>query len=133
VSADWALKVSDASGRYRGMFFFDNSYWLGSKEFCEDIDSEYREIEAMPKLQFFVVTYLAMLQPVNHKVNFIIAFPTRTLCKNVTAIVTCRWWFSEQVCDDVCAEKLKLLRKFGKYFFIQSCLALWNFVTARKF
>lgn len=27
--ANWALKVSDASGRYRGLFFFENDYWLG--------------------------------------------------------------------------------------------------------
>lgn len=74
LSVEWSLKMSDASGRYRGLFFFDNAYWLGSKEFCEDIDSEYREVESMPQLQFFVVTYLAMLQPVNHKVNFLIAF-----------------------------------------------------------
>lgn len=70
VSEDWALKVSDASGRYRGMFFFDNSYWLGSKEFCGDIDNEYKESKAIPQLQFFVITYHALLQPVNHKVNF---------------------------------------------------------------
>lgn len=27
--ASWAIKVSDASGKYRGLFFFDNDYWLG--------------------------------------------------------------------------------------------------------
>lgn len=27
--ASWALKASDASGKYRGLFLFDNDYWLG--------------------------------------------------------------------------------------------------------
>ena len=29
LHVNWALKASDASGKYRGLFFFDNDYWLG--------------------------------------------------------------------------------------------------------
>ncbi|XP_053691457.1 uncharacterized protein LOC128739974 [Sabethes cyaneus] len=35
---NWALKVSDSSGRYAGLSFFGNDFWLGSKSFCEEIN-----------------------------------------------------------------------------------------------
>lgn len=34
----YALKVSDASGRYRGDFLMKNYFWLGSKISCKEID-----------------------------------------------------------------------------------------------
>ncbi|XP_055548848.1 O-acyltransferase like protein isoform X2 [Wyeomyia smithii] len=35
---NWALQVSDSSGRYAGLSFFGNDFWLGSKSFCEEIN-----------------------------------------------------------------------------------------------
>lgn len=51
LSSDWATKMIDASGRYRGQFFFENDYWLGSKQFCQEISCDYKEVA----LEFFVV------------------------------------------------------------------------------
>lgn len=51
LSSDWATKMTDASGRYRGQFFFDNDYWLGSKQFCQEISNDFKGFG----LQFFVV------------------------------------------------------------------------------
>lgn len=71
ISTDWALKVSDASGRYRGLFYFENAYWLGSKQFCDEIDDEAkRSNKVIPRLQFFVVKYVVKMEPINHKVSF---------------------------------------------------------------
>lgn len=71
LSRDWAVKVCDASGRYRGAFFFENSFWVGSKEFCYEINDEHRS-EGVPDLQFFVFKFTVKLEPVKHKVsNFI--------------------------------------------------------------
>ncbi|XP_034234664.1 O-acyltransferase like protein isoform X2 [Thrips palmi] len=33
----WALKMSDASGKYGGGYFFGNSYWLGSQTMCSNL------------------------------------------------------------------------------------------------
>lgn len=55
ASKDWALKASDASGRYRGQFFFDNDFWLGSKKLCYEINLEYENILEVPELRFFVL------------------------------------------------------------------------------
>lgn len=30
--------VADSSGRYRGQFMFGNIFWVGSKEFCLDVN-----------------------------------------------------------------------------------------------
>jgi hypothetical protein len=67
LSRDWAVKVNDASGKYRGMFFFDNSFWLGSMQFCTEIDREYGG--DIPPLQFFVVNLVIKLEPVNQRVS----------------------------------------------------------------
>ncbi|XP_055297842.1 uncharacterized protein LOC129566166 isoform X2 [Sitodiplosis mosellana] len=48
----WATRASDASGRYRGQFLFDNNHWLGSILECE-----FEQIDEM-ELSFFVVTTL---------------------------------------------------------------------------
>lgn len=64
LSKDWAVKVSDASGRYRGLFFFENTFWLGNKQFCYDINYEKK-----PQLYFFVFKLLIKLEPVIHKVK----------------------------------------------------------------
>lgn len=55
ASKTWALKVSDASGRYRGQFFFDNDFWLGSKKLCYEINLEYENAVDVPELKFFVL------------------------------------------------------------------------------
>ncbi|KAL7036067.1 hypothetical protein ACKWTF_008679 [Chironomus riparius] len=66
LSKDWAVKVCDASGRYRGAFFFENSFWVGSKEFCYETNDEYLS-EGIPELQFFVYKFTVKLEPVKHK------------------------------------------------------------------
>ncbi|KAG5682446.1 hypothetical protein PVAND_011798 [Polypedilum vanderplanki] len=65
LSRDWALKVNDASGKYRGLFFFENSFWLGSKQYCYEINNEFAN--DIPSLQFFVVKISIKLEPVNKK------------------------------------------------------------------
>lgn len=45
--------ASDASGRYRGQFLFDNNHWLGSMIICDEL----AKIDEM-ELNFFVVTTL---------------------------------------------------------------------------
>jgi hypothetical protein len=67
LSIDWAVKVNDASGKYRGLFFFENSFWLGSLQYCNEIDGEYNG--KIPELQFFVLKVLIKLEPVNKKVS----------------------------------------------------------------
>lgn len=69
ISIPWAVKVSDASGRYRGLFYFDNVYWLGSKQFCEEINYAEQSNEAVPMLQFFVVKFIVKIETINLKVN----------------------------------------------------------------
>jgi Nose resistant-to-fluoxetine protein, N-terminal domain len=79
VSRDWAVKVSDACGRYRGQYFFDNQFWLGSKQFCYDIDAEnhhFRRNDSLniPRLKFFVTKMIVKLEPVTHKVCSVLTF-----------------------------------------------------------
>lgn len=69
MSLPWAVKVSDASGRYRGQFYFENAYWLGSKQFCEEINYVEQNNEAVPQLQFFVVKFIVKIETINLKVN----------------------------------------------------------------
>lgn len=54
----WAVQATDASGRYRGLFYFDNDYWLGSKQFCYEIKDS---TIGIPQLQFFVIRMLLKL------------------------------------------------------------------------
>lgn len=61
----WAFKVSDASGRYRGTYLFENDFWLGSKQFCEEIGKEESDNGEIPRLQFFVVRMITNLIPVS--------------------------------------------------------------------
>lgn len=65
----WAIKASDASGRYRGQFFFDNDFWLGSKQFCYEINREYKGMRDVPVLQFFVVKVNVKLFAMTKKVS----------------------------------------------------------------
>lgn len=55
TSKPWAVKASDASGRYRGMYFFENDYWLGSMQYCYEINQAYRGVKGKPEFQFFVI------------------------------------------------------------------------------
>ncbi|GBP17336.1 hypothetical protein EVAR_17822_1 [Eumeta japonica] len=32
------IQVDDASGRYSGMFYWGNNYWVGSSELCDALD-----------------------------------------------------------------------------------------------
>lgn len=40
--------VSDSSGRYRGQFIFGNVFWMGSKEFCQDVNY-HNQVDRMAK------------------------------------------------------------------------------------
>lgn len=73
LSRDWAVKVSDASGRYRGQFFFENSFWVGSMEYCYETLNEYKS-DGIPQLQFFLFKFIVKLEPVSHKVRISIGF-----------------------------------------------------------
>lgn len=49
----FTILVSDASGRYRGQFLFENNHWLGSIVACENL----AKIDEM-ELSFYVATIL---------------------------------------------------------------------------
>lgn len=68
-SKDWAIKVADASGRYRGQFYFENDYWLGSKQFCYEVNDETRDKKEIPEMQFFVLKLIVYIQPIYNKVR----------------------------------------------------------------
>lgn len=72
LSKDWALMASDTSGRYRGQFYFDNAFWMGSKQFCYEVNYEFND--KIPELQFFVFKFLIKMEPVYHKVREQIIF-----------------------------------------------------------
>jgi hypothetical protein len=69
LSRDWAVKVSDASGKYRGLFYFENAFWLGSLNYCEEINSENEDNEAVPPLHFVVLKFIVKIETINHKVS----------------------------------------------------------------
>lgn len=68
-SEEWALKASDASGRYRGLFFFENDYWLGSKQACYEVNNEYQQSKKLPGFQFFVVNIRVRFPQAVQRVN----------------------------------------------------------------
>jgi hypothetical protein len=55
--------------RYRGLFFFDNDYWLGSKQFCYEVNAEHKDVGNVPEMLFFVVKIIAKISPVMKKVS----------------------------------------------------------------
>jgi hypothetical protein len=55
--------------RYRGLFYFENDYWLGSKQFCYEVNYEYRNAKNIPEMQFFVTKVIAKISPVIKKVK----------------------------------------------------------------
>lgn len=57
-SDEWAVKASDASGRFRGLFYFDNEFWLGSKDLCNEVNLDNAKNRKIPRLQFYVVKML---------------------------------------------------------------------------
>jgi hypothetical protein len=67
MSKEWALRVSDACGKYRGLFFFENDYWLGSKQFCYEINRDYGK--KIPQLQFFVTKLIVKFHGTSQKVR----------------------------------------------------------------
>jgi hypothetical protein len=71
-SEEWALKINDASGRYRGLYFFANDFWLGSKEFCYEINNEYKKLKNIPPLKFYVVKSIVKLHLLSQKVSFMV-------------------------------------------------------------
>lgn len=55
------ISASDASGRYRGQLLFGNDFWVGSKQFCFEINGQ-RQVSKhdpeQPLLKFFVAQIL---------------------------------------------------------------------------
>ncbi|XP_063709140.1 uncharacterized protein LOC134837684 [Culicoides brevitarsis] len=61
-----ALKASDSSGRYGGIYFFGNDFWMGSKTFCDEVNLESRElgqIERLPEMSFYMIKILVRMDP----------------------------------------------------------------------
>lgn len=53
--------ASDASGRYRGQLLFGNDYWVGSQQFCFEINKDRQIVklgQKQPVLKFFVAQIL---------------------------------------------------------------------------
>lgn len=69
ASKSWALKVSDSSGRYGGQYFFGNDFWMGSMQFCGEVNYE-AALERKkfqldrPTMQFFVARVLVKMDPI---------------------------------------------------------------------
>lgn len=57
-SKEWATKAVDASGRFRGLFFAENDFWLGSKDLCDEVNMETVGNRKIPRLEFFVMRLL---------------------------------------------------------------------------
>ena len=74
ASKSWALKVSDSSGRYGGQYFFGNDFWMGSMQFCGEVNTE-AAIERKkfhlerPTMQFFVARILVKMDPIFPQVS----------------------------------------------------------------
>lgn len=51
----WALKVADSSGRYRGQLMFGNMFWMGSINFCVDINYHNEQARKNPKANLNIV------------------------------------------------------------------------------
>lgn len=62
VVINFVIPASDASGRYRGQLLFGNDFWVGSKQFCFEINNERREarksVSKQPIFKFFVAQIL---------------------------------------------------------------------------
>lgn len=57
-SKEWAIRAVDASGRFRGLFFSDNDFWLGSKDLCDEVNNINIGNRKIPRLEFFVMKIL---------------------------------------------------------------------------
>lgn len=54
--------ASDQSGRYRGMFFYGNEYWVGNEAFCREVNRQRMFLSAaeqrqQPVMEFFMGTF----------------------------------------------------------------------------
>ena len=65
-SKHYAIKVSDASGRYRGDFIMQNNFWLGSKTSCKEIDKV-----VDPGFSFFVANILIQLEMIKNETRLL--------------------------------------------------------------
>uniref|UniRef100_A0A1B0CT45 Nose resistant-to-fluoxetine protein N-terminal domain-containing protein n=1 Tax=Lutzomyia longipalpis TaxID=7200 RepID=A0A1B0CT45_LUTLO len=58
----WALKVSDSSGRVPGtIFYFGNLFWMGSKQYCHDMNNELSRHTI--KFQYTVARVMIKMKP----------------------------------------------------------------------
>lgn len=65
--------ASDASGRYRGQLLFGNDFWVGSKQFCFEINDDRKTIieeSHQPVFKFFVAQILFNLSMPVEQVSF---------------------------------------------------------------
>ena len=63
-STIWAVKASDASGRYRGNYLMKNTFWMGSKSSCLEINKGKN-----PEFSFFVANILLKIAKLDHVQN----------------------------------------------------------------
>lgn len=79
-----ALKASDSSGRYGGIYFFGNDFWMGSQQFCDEVNYENRQLgslEQLPEMGFFMVKILVRMDPYFTEVNFSLLLEKKKKCK----------------------------------------------------
>lgn len=86
AAKSWALKASDASGRYRGLFFSDNDYWLGSKKFCYEINHENENMIEIPRMKFFVIKIVLRFNASANKVSQMACYILKIIFKNICLI-----------------------------------------------
>lgn len=70
--------ASDASGRYRGQFLFDNNYWLGSQVICDDLE-KINEI----RLGFYIATVAVHSPEPLMRVCMCVCESTYGMCCNI--------------------------------------------------
>lgn len=61
-----ALKASDSSGRYGGMYFFGNDFWMGSSQFCDEVNFESHQLgslDRLPEMGFYMAKILVRMDP----------------------------------------------------------------------
>lgn len=61
-----ALKASDSSGRYGGIYFFGNDFWMGSSQFCEEVNFENQQLgslDRVPNMGFYMIKILVRMEP----------------------------------------------------------------------
>uniref|UniRef100_A0A336M422 CSON009464 protein n=1 Tax=Culicoides sonorensis TaxID=179676 RepID=A0A336M422_CULSO len=61
-----ALRTSDVSGRYGGLYFFGNDFWMGSLDYCNEVNflnQKQGTLDRLPKMGFFMAKILVRIDP----------------------------------------------------------------------